>query len=660
MKLIQAFHQVSQRRQKLCLQKMPEFVVLSFSFLTKIIFNSSKLLHLLVIFFYYCISFLKVQIYNKQTLMRKLFYASIVLATFVLTGCPVDKMAKMAEDQQLNVVPNPLELHGDSVVFTADLNLPVKMLKKNTIYTAKFIYKYGDQELEVGGIDFKLEDYPQSDVNPPRKSKTFSFAYTDAMKNGSLEVVGIAKDTRKDKSAESPRLPVANGVITTSRLVQAVYFPAYTGHGYNNQEEIIPTDIDFFFDQGRSNLKYSERRSDRGKAFEAFIAEKNVTRTVTITGTHSPEGTERINSKLSEDRAKVIEKYYRAQMDKYDYAGTADSINFVLKPIVDDWSQFKSALAAYDGIDSDQKSEMLNIINGPGMFEDKEKALRKLGSYKTVFKDVYPGLRAAKTQILTLKDKKSDAQISVLAKGIVDGSASIDTLSIEELMYSASLTPSLTEQEGIYKAAIKKADSWNAHANLAATYVAMAMEDPAKAAEMAGLAETQVDLANTQQASAAAYTTAASVYLIQGNMDKAADALDKAASMSPSADNANGLKGVRGAIEIRRGMYSEASGSLSGATETADNLFNKGLAYLLNKDADNALSAFGEAASLESDYAMAYYGMAVAHARKGDGSKVAENLKTAISNDSSLKDAAVNDLEFQSFAADAAFIDALK
>ena len=80
--------------------------------------------------------------------MRKLFYATIVLAAFVLTGCPVDKMAQMAEDQELTITPNPLELHGDSVVFTAEVNLPVKMLKKNTMYTAKFIYKYGDQELE--------------------------------------------------------------------------------------------------------------------------------------------------------------------------------------------------------------------------------------------------------------------------------------------------------------------------------------------------------------------------------------------------------------------------------------------------------------------------------------------------------------------------------
>ena len=204
--------------------------------------------------------------------MRKLFYASTLLALFVLTGCPVDKMAKMASDQRLNIVPNPLELHGDSVMFTADLSLPVKMLKKNTIYSANFVYKYGEQELQVGSIDFTLEDYPNSDVTEPRASKSFSFAYTDDMKNGTLEVRGVAKDTRKDKQVEAAPLPVADGVITTSRLVQEVYFPAYADHGYNNQEEIIPTNISFFFDQGRSNLKYSERRSDRGKEFEAFIA----------------------------------------------------------------------------------------------------------------------------------------------------------------------------------------------------------------------------------------------------------------------------------------------------------------------------------------------------------------------------------------------------
>ena len=106
-------------------------------------------------------------------------------------------------------------------------------------------------------------------------------------------------------------------------------------------------------------------------------------------------------------------------------------------------------------------------------------------------------------------------------------------------------------------------------------------------------------------------------------MDKASDALAKAASMDISADNANGLKGVRGAIEIRKGQYDEASSSLAGATETTDNLFNKGLAYLLNKDNDSAIGAFGDALALQTDYAMAYYGIAIANARKNDAAKVA-------------------------------------
>ncbi|MEN8249206.1 MAG: hypothetical protein ABFS32_09770 [Bacteroidota bacterium] len=592
--------------------------------------------------------------------MRKLFYASIVLAAFVLTGCPVDKMAKMAEDQQMTITPNPLELHGDSVAFDANVTLPVKMLKSNTIYTAKFIYKYGEQEMEVGSIDFTLEEYPNADTEPPNASASFAFAYTDDMKNGSLDIVGVAKDTRKDKVAESGRLPVAEGVITTSRHVVEVYYPAYADHGYNNQEEILPTNIDFFFDQGRSNLKYSERRSDRGKAFLAFIAEKNLTRTVTITGTHSPEGPERINSKLSEDRAGVIEKYYKTQMDKYDYAGMADSINFVLKPVVDDWSQFKSALAEYDGISDDEKSEYLNIVNGPGVFEDKEKALQKLGTYRKVFNDLYPGLRSAQTEILTVKDKKTDAEITVLAAGIAKGEFSVDTLSVEELLYAASLTPSLTEKEGIYKAAIKKSDPWNAHASLGATYIAMAMENPAKAGEYAGLAETQVDLANGKNPSACAYITAASAYLIQGNMDKAADALDKAAAMNPAGETANGMKGVRGAIEIRRGNYDEASSNLSGAVETADNLFNKGLAFLLNDDANNAINAFDDAIALQEDFAMAHYAKAVAYADKDDVMKLVDSLIKAVKADTSLKGVAINDLEFQAYAANAAFKAALQ
>ena len=602
---------------------------------------------------------MKVQIKQTKNLMRKLFYMAIMLAAMSFSGCSLKNMVKMANDQQMTVSPNPLELHGDSVNFEVAANLPVKMLKKGKVYTAKFFYKYGDQEVAVGDISFSADDFPNSDDVEPRASGNFSFAYEAAMKSGNVEVMGVASDPRNGKFEESPRLQIAEGVITTSQLVQTVYYPAYADHGYNNKEELIPTIIDFYFDQGRSNLKYSERRSTRGKEFEAFIAAKNVTRTVTITGTHSPEGPERINSRLSNDRAAIIEKYYRQQMDKFDYEGKADSITFILKPIVDDWSKFKNALASYEGVTAEQKSEILNIVNGPGAFEDKEDALHKLASYKKVFKDVYPGLRAAKTEILTVKPKKTDAEISVLAREIVAGKVSADTLSVEELMYAASLTPDLKEQEGIYKASITKANNWNAHANLAAVYVGMAMDDHSNTSYVSN-AETQVDLANKLHQSPEAYTTAASVYLMQGNMAKAMDALNKAVSLGPNAATTDGLKGVKGAIQIKQANYGDAVSSLSGAEETAANLFNKGLAYLLQKDNSNAISAFEDAIDAQTDFAVAYYGAAIAYAHNDNGAKVVENLKLAVSYDSAFKEDAVTDLEFKNFASDAAFADVLK
>src|SRR5574339_149428 len=145
------------------------------------------------------------------------------------------------------------------------------------------------------------------------------------MKTGVVEVEGVASKGTKSKA--TPRMQVATGVITTSKLVLPSYFAAFAGHGYNNQEELIPVIIpDFIFEQGRSVLRNSEVRSDKGKQLDAFIASKNATRTVTITGTHSPEGAERINSRLSPDRAAAIEKYYRQQMKKYDYQQQADEI----------------------------------------------------------------------------------------------------------------------------------------------------------------------------------------------------------------------------------------------------------------------------------------------------------------------------------------------
>lgn len=587
--------------------------------------------------------------------MRKLFYVIIMFGVLTLSGCALNQMVKMAEDQNLTVTPNPLELHADTVAFEMSANLPAKMLKKGKVYTINTFYKYGDSEIALDPIQFKAEDYPNADTQQPQKTQQFSFAYSPAMESGMLQIQGVALDPKNGKSKETPRMDVAPGVITTSQLVEAVYQPVFAEHGYNNQEELVPVKVNMYFDQGRSVLKYSERRSDRGQKLDAFIAAKNVTRTVTITGTHSPEGAERINSRLAKDRAEAIQAFYKKQMNKYDYAGMADSIKFITKDVVEDWSVFKDSLAVYEGISSEEKSAYLDIVNGPGSYEEKEDKLHQLPTYKKVFRELYPKLRVAKTSILKVKDKKSDAEIAVLAKQIAEGKVSADTLSEEELMYGATLTPSLKEKEAIYMAATKKSGSWNAHNNLGAVYVAMAA---AGNSDAVAKAKSQLEIAANKNANAQVHANLASVALMEGNARKAHDHLTKASGLS--GDQAQGVNGVKGAVEIMLADYGSAVRSTSNATDNATNLFNKGLAQILNKDYQNAMTSFQDAIEKDGDMAVAYYGAAIASARLGNNDDVVSNLEQAVAKNPELKAKALEDLEFASMATNEAFRNALK
>lgn len=594
----------------------------------------------------------------NQNPMRKVVYSFLIFGALTLAGCTLPKMVKMAKDQQLTVTPNPLEVHKDTVAFEMAASLPVKMLKKGTSYTVNSFYKYGSNETALEPVVLKGDDYPNAATEQPRVTKSFSFPYQPAMKTGTLEVEGVAAKGSKNKT--TPRMPIATGVITTSKLVKPVYFAAYAGHGYNNQEELEPIVIpDFIFEQGRSVLRTSEVKSPKGKQLDAFIASKNATRTVTITGTHSPEGAERINSKLSPDRAAAIEKFYRQEMKKYDYKGKADSIQFILKPVIQDWAQFKTALEAYEGISSEEKAEYLNIINSGGSFEDNEKQMKKLKTYKKVFKDVYPKLRTAKTEILVIKEKKTDAEISVLSKQITQGS-SADALSFEELMYAATLTPSLEEKAAIYEAATKKGSNWNAHNNLGAVYIAQAIENPSNGAALADKASAQLEIAAKLNDAAEVNANLASVSMLKGNAYAAYNYANKALNSGLTGDNAAGTNGVKGSAAIVKADYAGAVSAESSATDNADNLFNKGLAQVLTKDYQNALTSFNEATSKNSNLAIAYYGAAVASARLGNADGVVSNLTNAAKVDPSLKEAALSDLEFSKFAATESFRNALK
>lgn len=586
--------------------------------------------------------------------MRKLNYLLFTAALLAfMSSCTLQKMLKIAKDQQLEVTPSPLEVHGNKVAFEMSAVVPPRTLPKGKVYTINTFYQFNDREVKVGSIDFAGNDFPNSMSTTSRLAKTFTFDYQEGMDPGNLVIEGVASNPMSKKFKSSPKMPVAGGegLILTSQLIKDLHPVSYADHGYNDKEELEPTRVDFYFDKGQSIFKASEKNSARGNDLTAFIAAKNVTRTVTITGAHSPEGTERVNKNLAADRAEVIEKHYRALMKKYDYKGKADSIKFVLKPVVEDWTSFKESIASFDGISSSQKAEINKIVNGTGSFEDKEKALSALPEYSMIVDKLYPPLRVAKTEILTVKVKKPNAEIAVLAKQIVDGKANADALTYSELMFAATLTPSLKEKEAIFKAATKKDDNWKAHNNLGAVYLQMAKD--AEGAERNRLVEeatTQLEIAANKMKAPEVWSNMATAQIMQMNYDQAYTSLLEGEKGSASEMVSRNISSAKGVIEAKQGKYDLAVASLSsGIADNNDATFDKGLSYLLKKEFDSADAAFDEVIKADKNYALAHYTKAIVAARKNSESSVISNLKNAVSIDPSLKGKAMDDLEFGKF-----------
>lgn len=597
--------------------------------------------------------------------MRRILSILAISSAFILSGCALSQMIKKANDQNLTVTPSPLEMHADTVEFTMSALLPVNMLKKGKVYTLKTTYKYTDQTEELPDVEFKYEDYPNQKTQQPQVNKTFSFPYKPSMRRGDLVIQGEASSSN-GKSKSTPEMPLAIGVITTSELVQPYHYFAYADHGFSKEPEIQKLNVNFFFQQGRSNLRTSELRSDRGKQLDAYIAEKNLTKTVTIIGNHSPEGAERINSRLSNDRAEVVKKEYMRRMRRYDYKDMADSINFVLKPITEDWTMFKKKLAAYEGVTEQQKIAINEIIGNSGMsFEEQEKKFKKdmPKVYDKVFDELYPDLRVAQTEIITLIPKKTDAEIAALAVLIREDKAPVDTLNEEELGYAATLTEDLVEKEELYRAATKENDSWQSHNNLGATLLQRAkMESDEEArVKMIDDAINHFDISLNKRKSPEAYSNKGLAELMKSqNNYKALSMFTQALKSSPGSELKEGINSMKGVSELRTAKYNQAVNSFANSNSEPVTEFNTALAHLLKKDFGSAKTSFEDAKKADMDNALAYYGAAVTAARMGNADDMASNLKTSIEKDSSLRERAINDLEFEKFFETDGFKDAIK
>lgn len=604
---------------------------------------------------------------------------SSLAALFLLSGCALNSMLKKAEQQKLSLEPSPLELHGDSVRFSFSAELPTKMLKKGKAYTLSFHYKYSDQKLPIGSLKFNYLDFPEQKTQAPKLSRKFAFAYkSNSMDKGDLTLQGSASN-QNDKAKFSPEVNYAKGLVLTSQLIQEDYPTVLAGHGYNPLPEYYPVTVNFQFDQGSAVLKVkgeedpkkAKGKKKKGKkvevkpanqmALDAYIASKNATKTVTITGMHSPEGREVKNTELSDMRAKAIEKYYRGMMKRLNYGTKADSIEFVTKALVQNWVPFKDTLRNDTSLTAAEKSEVLTVVDGPGNYVEQEAALEKLTCFPKLLFNVYPKLRLGQTEILTLKPKKTEAQISMLAKTIAEGGKPADTLSDKELSYAATLTPILAEKEAIYLAATKKNDSWEAHNNLGAVRLEMAKKasgDQRKT--LVDKAITNLEISRARMETTEVYANLASAYLMKGDWAKVDECYTKSQSVAGNSEAKRVTYTIRGIVDAKRGNYASALGMFANGTDEPMANYNKGLTQILKKDWSAGYATLEELAATGSNMALVYYVQAIAAARQNKEAELGAKLKKAVSLDPSLKSKAVSDLEFLNFYSKAAFTDAIK
>ena len=228
---------------------------------------------------------------------------------------------------------------------------------------------------------------------------------------------------------------------------------------------------------------------------------------------------------------------------------------------------------------------------------------------------------------------KSDEEIANLAK------SNPSQLSVEELLYAATLTSDLNEKAAIYQKVIDTYPSdVRGYNNMGAVKyqqgnVADASRYFAKALEVA-------------PKSADANYNAGAAAMAKGDLAAAEESFGKAAGTTGN------LSQALGTLNVIKGDYSKAK-TYFGSTATN----NAALLQILNTDYSGARKTLSEVA--EPDATTAYLG-AIIGARTNDRDAVYSNLKNSVKLDSAMGAKALKDIEFSKFVADDTFLSIVK
>ena len=537
----------------------------------------------------------------------------------VLTGCG-KKLSEIGAEY-FTVNPSPLEVVGDKVPATVTGQIPEKFFVKNAEVTITPYLVYGDKETAsapytIQGEKVRGNNQVISYDNGGTVTVPVMYAYTPEMAKSDLVLAFQVQ--QGSKSYTLPRVKVAEGVIATSTIATAATVdPAASTDNFQRFiNEQYTADIRFLINQ--TNIRKSELSSDelatlKQKVADAQGNEKLQVEGINIASYASPDGGVKLNTRIAEGREKNTQKFLNETLKK-DNIKEFGELTADFTP--QDWEGFQQLVANSNIQD---KNLILSVLS---MYKDPEQREREIRNLSTVFdqlaEEILPQLRRSRLTASIKVIGKSDEEL------VAAFNSDPKSLTIDELLYTATLTNDNNKRAEIYKACVANyPNDYRGYNNLGMTQYAAG--DYAAAQKNFDKARSLAPASNEVQ-------------MNQGLCDLMNNNLRSANDKFGAAAGAEGLNEALGVYYLKLGDYNNAVKAFGNSKSN-----NAALAQIMTNDYSKAKSTL---AGISTPDATTYYLLAVLGARTNNEEMVLSNLSQAIKLDSSLAQKASTDMEF--------------
>ena len=554
---------------------------------------------------------------------KSLRFALLGAGILMLASC---KNMEMSKDY-FTVTPNPLEAKAGQVEYTVTGTFPAKFFPKKVVCTAIPELRWEGGSVKGQPITLQGEKVQGNNkVVSYKEGGTFTyngnFKYQPEMAKSELYVTFEA--TKKGKPFELEAVHIADGVIATAEVYSETAKTANAAASKDAFQRIVDKNMDatIMFIIQQANVRSSETNSDAVKelkqALKDFAADtKNYAiKDVEVSAYASPDGGFKLNDKLAAQREKNAVSYVKGEV-KRAKANADITSNYTAQ----DWAYFQTLVEKSNLQDKDLILRILSRYDDP---EKREAEIKNLSAvYKDLASDILPQLRRARLNLNYQTIGRSDEEIQEAYK------SDASVLSVEELLYAATLTENKAEKKAIYTTASKNyPNDYRAFNNLGE----LAFLDGDLAA-----AEANFKKALAINASAPEVNT--NMGLVCLAQSKPAEAQAYFAKGGQSKENQEAL----GNLYIAQGQYDRAATALKGSNTNAE-----ALALYMNNDLSGAKKVLAAVKNADANTA---YLAAVIAAKEKDAAAVVQNLNKAISLDPAMKEKAKKDREFRFFQA---------